>query len=79
MNAESVKLDYTKTEKERDKIYNKQMKLVTRFKKIANALAVKLKSAEKRGENMYKKESSAKFTIDRDTDTLKTTSSSSMF
>lgn len=79
LNAESVKLDYTKTEKERDKIYNKQMKLVTRFKKIANALAVKLKSAEKRGENMYKKESSAKFTIDRDTDTLKTTSSSSMF
>lgn len=79
LNAESVKLDYTKTESERNKIYTKQMKLVARFKKIANALAVKLKSAEKRGEAMYKKESSSKLTIDRDTDTLKTTSQSSMF
>lgn len=79
LNAESVKLDYTKTESERDKIYKKQMNLVNRFKKIANALAVKLKSAEKRGEAMYKKESAVKYTIDKDTDSWSTTSSSSMF
>lgn len=79
LNAETVKLDYTKTEKERNKIYDNQMKLVTRFRKIANTLAVKLKSAEKRGEDMYKKESSAKFTINKDTNTLNTSSSSSMF
>lgn len=80
LNAESVKLDYTKTEEKREKIYNNQMKLVEKFKKISSALAVRLKSGEKRGEAMYKKESSIKYTIDMDTDELKTPSkSNSMF
>lgn len=79
LNAESVKLDYTKTESEREKIYNKQMKLVERFKKIANALAVKLKSAEKRGEAMYKKESTMKYRMDEETGSISTSSTSSMF
>lgn len=64
LNAEKVKLDYTKTESEREKIYNKQMKLVEKLKKIANILAVKLKSGEKRGKDMYEKESKTKYKID---------------
>lgn len=56
MNAESVKLDVTKTESKRNDIYKRQMKLVDRFKKISNKLAVKIKGAEKRAESMVKTE-----------------------
>lgn len=79
LNAERVKLDYTKTESERDKIYNKQMKLVEKLKKISNKLAVKLKSGEKNGEIMYKKESSTKYKIDDLMDDSFVASNSSMF
>lgn len=75
LNAESVRLDYTKTEKERDKIYNKQMKLVDKFRKISNKLAVKLKSAEKQSEVMVKKEMSVKYKVDDVVDSSMTTSS----
>lgn len=64
MNAETVKLDYTKTEAKRDQIYKKQMKIVDRLKKISNKLAVKLKSAEAQGEKMYREETSKKYKID---------------
>lgn len=81
MNAERVKLDVTKTEKERDKIYERQMKLSNRFKKLSNALAVKLKSAEKRAEVVYKKEASTKYKIDdiMDDSFVASKSTSSMF
>lgn len=76
LNAESVRLDYTKTESERNKIYTKQMKLVDRFKKIANKLAVKLKSAEKRGETLVKKENSVKYKMDDISSTVPASASS---
>lgn len=81
LNAERVKLDVTKTESEREKIYQRQMKIVSRFKKGANALAVKLKSAEKRGEAMYKKEASTKYKVDElmDDSFIASKSNSSMF
>lgn len=64
MNAETVKLDFTKTESKREQIYNKQMKIADKLKKISNKLAVKLKSADARGKKMYDAESSKKYNID---------------
>lgn len=78
LNAETVKLDYTKTEAKREQIYKKQMKLVERFKKISNKLAVRLKSAETQGTAMAKKEASTKYKMD-DVITDGQMSSSSMF
>lgn len=64
LNAETVKLDYTKSEDKRLKIYNKQMKIVETLKKISNKLAVRMKSSEKRGMDMVRKEDSTKYTMD---------------
>lgn len=54
LNAENAKLDTTKTQSERDKIYKKQSKISDRFKKISNTIAVKLKSSESKATNMIK-------------------------
>lgn len=77
LNAESVKLDYTKTESERNKIYAKQMKIVDRLRKISNIFAVKIKSGQKRAETEIRKENSMKYTVNDLPDSV--TSKSSMF
>ena len=56
LNAENAKLDVTKTESERKKIYNKQSKIAERFKKISNTLSIKLKSSESKADSVIKKE-----------------------
>lgn len=63
INAESVKLDYTKNKKDREAIYKKQMKYVETFKKISNKLAVTMKTAETNSEKMIKKET-IKYKVD---------------
>lgn len=60
LNAETVKLDYMKSEEERNKIYKKQNKIAEKLRKISNTLAVKLKSAEVQSAKMIKKETSEK-------------------
>ncbi len=46
-NAEQLKYDYTKTDAEIKKIYNKQIKIADRFKKMSNLFAVKINKAER--------------------------------
>lgn len=78
MNAESVKLDVTKTETKRKDIYKRQMKLVDKFKKISNKLAVKIKSAEKKAETMVKTANSKRYKLEDVVDSGEM-STSSMF
>lgn len=61
LNAENVKLDTTKSADERNKIYKKQIKISDRFKKIANKLAIKLKSSEKESEKIIKNDRKEKY------------------
>lgn len=61
LNAENVKLDYTKSADERNKIYKKQMKISERFKKISNKLSIKLKSSEKESEKIIKNDRKDKY------------------
>ena len=62
-NAEQLKYNYTKSDAEIKKIYDKQIKIAELFKKISNAFAVKMNKAEKDANKLIKKESSEKITI----------------
>lgn len=64
MNAETLKYDYTKSEEQIAKIYKKQSKIADLFKKIANALAVKMNKADSDARKMIKKEKEEKYTVD---------------
>lgn len=66
LNAENVKLSVTKTPSEVNKIYKKQMKIANAFKKIANKLAVKIKSSEKEAKKLVEKENKTDFRIGDD-------------
>lgn len=70
LNAENVKLDYTKTEPERNKIYQKQSKIADVFKKISNKLAIKFKSSEKQAEKIVKDDNAKKYDIEDVVDTM---------
>lgn len=70
LNAENVKLDYTKTESERNKIYQKQSKIADVFKKISNKLAIKFKSSEKQAEKIVKDDNAKKYDIEDVVDTM---------
>lgn len=62
-NAEQLKYNYTKSDAEIKKIYDKQVKIAEFFKKISNKFAVKVNKAENDAAKLIKKESSEKITI----------------
>lgn len=60
-NAEQLKYDYTKSEKEIKKIYDKQIKIADKFKKISNVFAVKMSKAESDAKKLIEKEKKEKY------------------
>lgn len=63
-NAEQLKYDYTKSEAEIKKIYDKQSKIADLFKKISDKFAVKMTKAESDAKKLIEKEKKEKYTID---------------
>lgn len=63
LNAENVRLNTTKTESEREKIYKKQMKTVERLKRYSNTFAIKFKSGENKAEKILKDEKKEKYDV----------------
>lgn len=63
-NAETLKYNYTKSEKEIEKIYEKQSKIAALFKRISNALAVKMNKADSDARKLTEKERSEKLRTD---------------
>ena len=60
-NAEQLKYDYTKSEGEIKKIYDKQIKISDLFKKISNKLSVKMNKADNDAKALIKKDKAEKF------------------
>ena len=60
-NAENLKYDYTKSESEIKKIYDKQIKIADSFKKISSTLAVKMSKAESEAKKKIKEEKDTKY------------------
>lgn len=60
-NAENLKYDYTKSEAEVKKIYDKQMKIVDTFKKISSAFAVKMNKADSNARKQINTDKSVKY------------------
>lgn len=63
-NAENLKYNYTKSEKEIEKIYKKQTKIADLFKKISNAFAVKMNKSEKEAIKKIEQERKEKYKVD---------------
>ena len=63
-NAETLKYDYTKSEDQINKIYEKQTKIASLFRKIANALAVKMNKADSDARKLIEKEKNEKVNAD---------------
>ena len=63
-NAEQLKYDYTKSEVEIKKIYDKQSKIADLFKKISDKFAVKMNKAESDAKKLIEKEKREKYTVD---------------
>lgn len=65
MNANNLKYNTSKSEQERERIYNAQMKWVQRFKKLSTTLSAKMKKADNESKNKLEEEtSSKKYTYD---------------
>lgn len=77
-NAETLKYDYTKSEKEIAKIYERQSKIAALFKKIANALAVKMNKADSDARKLIDQEKKEKYNA-TDLDTQDIPAMSSIF
>ena len=60
-NAEQLKYNYTKSEGEIKKIYDKQIKIADLFKKISNKLSVKMTKADNDARKLIQKDKSEKF------------------
>ena len=63
-NAEQLKYDYTKTDSEVKKIYDKQMKIVDRFRKISDIFSIKMNKADKQARKEIQKDKVEKYTVD---------------
>lgn len=63
-NAESLKYDYTKSDAEVKKIYDKQMKISEFFKKISSKFSVKMNKAESDAKKLIEKDKSEKYKVD---------------
>ena len=64
MNAEKAREDVTKTSEEREKIYNRQMKLSQKFRKISNALTIKFNKGETKANKMISDNEKPNYKID---------------
>ena len=60
-NAENLKYDHTKSEAEIKKIYDKQISMTDKFKKISSAFAVKMSKAETDAKKKINEEKNTKF------------------
>ena len=60
-NADQLKYDYTKSESEIKKIYDKQVKIVEKFKKISDKFAVKMNKSEKDAKKKIESDKAEKF------------------
>lgn len=60
-NAENLKYDYTKSEAEIKKIYDKQIKIADKFKSISSAFSVKMSKAESDAKKQIEKDKSEKY------------------
>lgn len=78
-NAEQLKYDYTKSEKEIKKIYDKQMKIADKFKKTSDKFAIKMNKADNDARKLTQQDNSEKFNAEdlatRDSDIPAMTSS----
>lgn len=63
MNANNLRYNNSKSEEERNRIADKQMKWAAKFKQLSNKLSVKMKKAEVESRNTLEKESSEKYAI----------------
>lgn len=63
INANNVKYMNSKSSAEREKIAEKQMKWVSRFREISNKLSVNMSKAEKSAKNKLEQESNQKLTM----------------
>ena len=63
-NAEQVKYDYTKSEKEIKKIYDKQMKIVEKFRKISDKFAIKVNKSETEAKKVIQQEKTQKYKVE---------------
>ena len=59
-NAENLKYDYTKSETEIKKIYDKQISIADKFRKISSTFAIKMNKAESDAKKKINEENSAK-------------------
>jgi hypothetical protein len=79
-NAEQLKYRWTKSDKELKKVYDKQMKIADKFKKISDFFAVKMNKAEKEAKEQIKADNSVKYKAsDLDTQDIPNMTSSSIF
>lgn len=60
-NAEQLKYDYTKSEAEIKKIYDKQMKIADKFKKRADKFAIKMNKADTDAKRLVQQEKTEKY------------------
>lgn len=63
-NAEQLKYDYTKSEAEIKKIYDKQMKIAEKFRKASDKMSVKLNKADKDARRVVQVDNSQKYKAD---------------
>lgn len=65
INANNLKYNNSKSEQEKERIYNAQMKWAAKFKKLSTALSAKMKKADSVSKNKLEEETSSnKFTYD---------------
>lgn len=76
LNTETLKYSYTHSPEEKEKIINKQLKIANKFKSIANKLAVKIKTGEKKAKEDIEKDKSKKL---KASDVVKQAPASSIF
>lgn len=61
MNANNLRLNQSKSEAERNKIADKQMKWVSKFRSLSNTLSTKMKKAETASKNTLETEANTKY------------------
>lgn len=64
MNANNLKYNVSRSEKEREQIYKAQMKWVDRFKSLSTKLSTKMKKADSVSKNKLEEDASKKYSYD---------------
>lgn len=76
LNTETLKYSYAHSPEEKEKIINRQIKIANKFKSIANKLAVKIKTGEKKAKEEIEKDKNKKL---KASDVVKQAPASSIF